>query len=395
MCRFSFQAVYLDSLLLIPYFLFRIMSRWFLPNPASVAPGVLAAQVTPPGIGTLLQPSIVSERLKEFFFPSSQPPVFFPCTREGLLQMAAEWFLDRNIFMIVNGPMSQEWADIAVDCHASVTVFDPGYATAPDLSALGLELQKEKFDILMFVETDAYLGTSLNANAICAEFREKCPDGLIVADISGCVFCGFDEAISGLADVCLCASEIAMGVPPGLGMAVLNERAHTRLLAHNIENGRYFNYARRTVSRSTSALDVPVYPLLNALNEQIDAILTEGIPERLERMTTVRNFIYEWAEQRGFSVLAPPEISAVNATVIKLPPEMAPQEMADFAGRYGVFVTPGTEQMGKDLLILYHGNDTTADDAVALVRVLDRFIADYDTRRRNIPLSQQPQEQKV
>ena len=371
------------------------MSRWFCPNPASVAPGVLAAQVIPPGIGTMLQPSVISERLKEYFFPNAASAVFFSCTREGLLQMAIEWFSDRNIFMIVNGPMSQEWYDIADDCRGNVTLFDTAYGAEPDISALGTELQKEKFDLLMFTETDVYAGSSLNATAVCAEFRSKCPDGLIAADISGCVFCGFDEAISGIADICLCASEIAMGLPPGLGTVVLNERAHTRVLAHNIENRRYFNYARKTVSRSVSALDVPVYPLLNALNEQIDTVLTEGMPARVKRMTDVRNYIYEWANLHSFPMLASPQVSALNASAFELPVGMVPQDMVDFAARYGVFITTSVGQMPKNSIIIYHGNDITMEDAAALTRVLDRFLVDYDTRRRNIPLSQLPQEQKV
>ena len=371
------------------------MSHWFCPNPASVAPGVLASQVTPPGVGTMLQPSVVSERLREFFFPHSEPPVFFSCTREGLLQMSVEWFSDRKIFMIVNGPMSQEWFDIADDCRGDVTIYDIAYGVEPDLNALGLELAKEKYDILMFVETDVYLGVSLNAQAICAEFREKCPDGMVVVDISGCVFCGFDEVLSEIADICLCASEMALGLPPGLGLAVLNERAHTRLLAHNIENGRYFNYSRRTVSRSVSALDAPPYSLLNALNEQIDTVLAEGMPARMQRLAAVQNQLYEWIVLRNFPILAVPQIYALNSTVIELPVGMTPQDMAEYAARYGVFVSPGVGQMPKNLLIIYHGNDTRPEDITVLTRILDRFLNEYDTRRRNIPRSQIPQEQKV
>ncbi len=371
------------------------MSRWFLPNPASVSPGVLAAQVTPPGAGTLLRPSIISERLKEFFFPKSELPVIFSCTREGLLQMSVEWFNDRNIMMIINGPMSQEWLDIADDCKKTVSVFDIAYGTEPDMNAFGVELQKESYDVLMFVETDVYMGTSLNAAAICEEFRSKCPDGLIVADISGCVFCGFDEILSSLTDICLCGSEMALGLPPGLGITILNERAHTRLLAHNIMNGRYFNYPRNTVSRSASSLDAPAYPLLNALNEQIDTVLTEGIPDRVQRMAAVRNYIYEWAGARGFPILSVPQVCAVNCTAIEIPAGITPQEMAEHAARYGVFVTAGVGQMPKNSLIIYHGNDTTPGDIMALIRVLDRFLNDYDTRQRRIPPAMRRQEQKV
>ena len=371
------------------------MSHWFCPNPASVAPGVLAAQVTPPGVGTLLQPAVVSERLREFFFPHSEAPVFFSCTREGLLQMSLEWFHDRKIFMIVNGPMSQEWFDIADDCRSDVTIFDIAYGAEPDIQALGLELAKEKFDILMFVETDVFLGVSLNAQAICAVFREKCPDGMVVTDISGCVFCGFDEIISEISDVCLCASEMALGLPPGLGLVVPNERAHTRLLVHNAENGRYFNYPRRTVSRSVSALDAPPYSLLNALNEQIDMVLAEGMPTRMQRLAAVQNYVYEWIMLRNFPIVAVPQVYALNSTAIELPVGMAPRDMVEFAERYGIFVADAVGQMPENLLTIYHGNDTRPEDVRAMTRVLDRFLNDYDTRRRNIPRSQIPQEQKV
>lgn len=371
------------------------MTRWFIPNPASVSPGVLAAQVTPPGSGTMLQPSILSERMREFFFPNSEPPVFFSCTREGLLQMSVEWFSDRSIFMIVNGPMSQEWYDIADDCHAKVTIFDTAYSSDIDIKALGLELQKDKFDVLMFTETDVYTGASINAAAICEEFRAKSPDGMIAADISGCVFCGFDETLAGLADICLCGSEMAMGLPPGLGMAVLNTRAHTRLLAHNMMNGRYFNYPRKTVSRAASALDVPVYPLFNALNEQIDSILTEGMPARVERMKNVYGWVNNWISGRGFRILAPEQSRALNCTAFELSEGLSAQEIVDYTADYGVFITAGIGQMPKNSLILYHGNDTRTEDAGALIRILERFLNDYDTRRRNIPLYQRPQEQKV
>ena len=371
------------------------MTRWFIPNPASVSPGVLAAQVTPPGVGTLLQPAVLSDRMHEFFFPSSEKPVFFSCTREGLLQMSLEWFSDRNILLIINGPMSQEWWDIADDCHSQITLFDTAYNSDIDIKALRPALQKDKYDVLMFVETDVYTGTSLNAAAICEEFRTQNPEGFIVIDISGCIFCGFDETLANLADICLCGSEMAMGLPPGLGMAVPNTRAHTRLLAHNVMNGRYFNYPRKTVSRSLSALDDPAYPLFSALNEQIDAILTEGINARVERMQNVHGWINNWISGRGFQVLAPAESRALNCTTIELAGELSAQEIADHAAQYGIFLTPGIGQMSKNSLIIYHGNDTKTEDAGALIRVLERFLNDYDTRRRNIPQYQRPVEQKV
>lgn len=371
------------------------MSRWFIPNPASVEPTVLAAQVTPPGVGTLLQAPILSERLREFFFPSSVSPVLISCLREGLLQMTIESFSDRKILMIVNGPMSQEWFDIADDCRGNVHIFDAAYDTDLDLNAFALALQKEKYDLLLFTETDVYTGTTLPVRGICTAFRSLCPDGLIITDISGSVFCGNDAAIAAETDICLCGSEIAMGITPGLGVVIPNERAHTRLLAHNMMNGRYFNYPRRTVSRSSSALDVPPYPLLHALNEQISLILTEGVPARVQRIGAARDWIRQWAAARGFPVFAAETSRAFNCTTLELPAELNPQEITDFANRYGIFLSPGVGLMPKNTLCIYHGNDVRPEDVSALTRVLDRFLADYDTRRRRMPQAQKPQEQKV
>ena len=371
------------------------MTRWFLPNPASVSPNVLAAQVTPPGIGTLIQPSVLSERMREFFFPSAQSVVFFSSLREGLLQMVIEWFADRSVLMIVNGPMSQEWYDIADDCRGNVTIFDSAYGAAIDFNAFSVAVRKEKFDLLMFVGTDAYMGYRMNPDPISREFRVSNPEGLIVADISSSIFCGTDSSDIRNADICICGSEMAMGLPPGLGTAILNERAHTRVLAHNMMNGRYFNYSRQSVSRSPSALDIPPYTLLNALNEQIDSVLTEGMENRLERLTVVRNRIWEWINSRGLAILAAPETRALNSTAIELPVGITPDDVKEFAARYGIFVTPGTGLMPKNSLILYHGNDTRVEDTSVLIRVMDRFLSDYDTRRRRIPRAQRPQEQKV
>ena len=119
------------------------MTRWFVPNPASVAPGVLAAQVTPPGVGTLLLPSTVAERLREFFYPGMEPPTFLGCSREGLLQMSLEWFSDRKILMLVNGPMSQEWCDIADDCGITVSIFDSAYGAVVDTETFRAAVQQE------------------------------------------------------------------------------------------------------------------------------------------------------------------------------------------------------------------------------------------------------------
>ena len=371
------------------------MTRWFLPDPASAAPSVLAAQVSPPALAAQQLPVRAADRLKEYFFPECQQPVFFSCGREGLLQMAVEWFADKNVLMVVNGPMSQEWFDLADDCQGAVTIFDSGYGASIDLNAFRAMLRKDKFEVLMMTFTDVFMGSRQDPAPLCAEFRSAVPDGLIAADISGSVFCGTDAFDAQMADICLCGSEMALGLPPGLGIAILNERAHTRVLAHNVMNGRYFNYLRRTVSRSPSALDVAPYPLLFALNEQIDLILTEGMDERVSRMSMVCGMIRNWANVRGFPILSAPECRAINWTAIELPAGISAAELTEFAANYGVYVTTGVGLMPKNSLILYHGNDARPEDADVLIRVLERFLNDYDTRRRRVPRAEQPQEQKI
>ena len=56
---------------------------------------------------------------------------------------------------------------------------------------------------------------------------------------------------------------------------------------------------------------------------------------------------------------------------------------------------PGIGQMSKNSIMLYHGNDTRPEDAAVLTKVLDRFLADYDTRRRRMFRDRPPQTQKV
>jgi aspartate aminotransferase-like enzyme len=368
------------------------MTRWFIPNPASAAPNVLAAQVVPPGVGTLTRKEAVAQRMKEAFFPAFEQPAFFNCAREGLLQMAVEWFADKKIAIVVNGPMSQEWYDIADDCRAHATIFDTAYGADVDLNAFELFLRREEYDVLLLTATDVYTGTRIPLEEMCEISKRIDPDAMIVADISGEIFCANHSGYEERADVLLCGSEMAMGLPPGLGMAVLDERAHARVLAHNIMNGRYFNYVRYSVSQSPSALDAPNYPLLNALEEQMESVMEEGMPDRVKRMTETRALLYEWIDAKGFTYLTAPGSRALNSTAIVLPNEFTAAGLEAYAARYGVSVMPGTHDMTKNSLILYHGNDASVEDIKVLIRVMDRFLSDYDTRRRKSP---QTQTQKV
>ncbi len=368
------------------------MTRWFIPNPASAAPNVLAAQVVPPGVGTLLKKEEAARRMQEFFFPAFEQPAFFNCAREGLLQMAVECFADRKILMAVTGPMSQEWYDIADDCGAHVTAFDAAYGADIDLNSFEICLKREEYDVLMLTATDVYTGTRLPLERMCELSAQIRPDALITLDISGEIFCANHASYEHRADILLCGSEMALGLPPGLGMALLSERAHTRVVAHNIMNGRYFNYVRYAVSQSPSALDAPNYPLLNALNEQMESVLTEGPAARADRLTQTRALLYQWIDAKGFTYLSAPDSRALNSTAVILPDEFSAAGMVSYAERYGVYLMTGTHDMAKNTLILYHGNDASVEDIRVLIRVMDRFLAEYDTRRRKTP---PPQVQKV
>ena len=361
------------------------MAISFIPNPCSPAPEVLAAQAKPPESGSNITVDEICERLKEVFFNGAEQISLFSCSRQGLYQVVFSGFIYKKALICINGPVSQEWYDIGKYTGVDMSVLDTAYGQPFSLKALRELLEKETFDAILIVDTDIYTGASARVKELSEISRAIQPDALIIVDCSGSISCTMLYSIEKTVDVYICCSEIALGLPPGLGIVAAGNRAHMKAVSRN-GFGWYFNYSLQFVMHHEYGLNpILPYQLINALSVQMDSILLEGIEERILRTLQTGEKFRAWAMLHGLEIIAAESIRVPNITVLRCLQQFSPEDLDMYLRQYGLYIGRSYGELKNNTFVVSHMNTIHEVDIELLIQTLERFLEDYDTRNVQSP----------
>ena len=170
-----------------------------------------------------------------------------------------------------------------------------------------------------------HVDTSTGVMSDCAELvrtaRTVTPDALIVVDgvcATGGVVEAFDEWG---ADVLLTGAQKALGVPPGLALLALSQRAVERRTQVGAVRAYYADLERW----SASVADPRVYfsthavSALRALEVSLERILAEGLEHRWARHRRVASLLRDGMEELGFTLLTDATVLAPTLSVLQTP----------------------------------------------------------------------------
>ena len=357
----------------------------FKPIPADVSPVVLAAQAKSQPLSISDFQIDLKTRTKELLFPDAYLLEFFHCSREGLYEIALNSFVQKEVLICVNGPLSKQWLDISKNMEINVSIFDANYGNVFSLAQFEKRIMEQDFDAVCLVEIDPYAGIYNDIPALSAIIRKNSPETIIIADCSSSITCVQPLKFGLEIDVLLACSEISLGLPPGFGMIALDEHANFKALG-NPGKGWYLNLNRQLLMRDNSITSPIPYPLLYALERQLEEIQYEGIEQRIQRIEHLSELVKTWAVSKGFQLLADPQSSSPNFSVLQTLPQFTPADLIGFLDGYGISIGSCPGEMKDTFFVIAHMNSATEKDMEHLFFAMNRFLADYDTRR-SIPKS--------
>ncbi len=357
------------------------MSANFNPLPSYVAPEILAAQAQLPPKSPSEFTSQLKSKLISVLFPESAALDFFCCTREGLYEMALSSFVQRDVLFCINGPLSQQWYDISKSLDIAADILETGYGKSFTESQLEKKLAEQNYDAVFLVEIDPFTGIYANIPALSGLIRKAAPDMLIVTDCSASIANVRPLKLGEETDILLASSEISLGLPPGLGIVAVGEHALFKALAA-VGKGWYFNFAKQHLIGNTQPRPDAPYPLLHALDKQIDEIFLEGLEEKIARTKRLSEIFRAWAEEKAFSSLTDPQNSAPNFTVLQCLPQFTPDDLAEFLKNYDISVGNCPGEMKDTFFSVAHMNSITEKDLSHLFYAFNQFLAYYDTRSK-------------
>ena len=264
-----------------------------IPGPVEVSPAVLAAaSVPPPGhtsprlldaFGTCLERMRQVWRAEE----TSQP---FLLAGSGTLAMevaAANLIEPGDRAVVVNtGYFSERMAEILRRVGAEVTVVGAPVGEVPAIEEIREALGKGPCKALFATHVDTSTGVRVDPEPLCRLAREA---GVLSVFDGVCATAGerFEMAAWG-ADLYFTGSQKAVGLPPGLALMVVGERALAARSARRaappplyLDWNSWLPIHRAYEERKPSYFATPATTLVMALEAGLGEILQEGIEARI------------------------------------------------------------------------------------------------------------------
>lgn len=273
--------------------------KLFIPGPTDVEPDVLQ-QLATTQIGhrtktaTELQKRI-SQKLQKLMY-TDKTIILSTSSGSGIMEMAIRSCTLKRAAVFSVGAFGNRWYDMAKRNNIPADVFtpEPGKGVRPEM--VEDVLKTGKYDVVTITHNETSSGIMNPVDAI-GEVVKQYPDVLYLVDAVSSLGGAKIEVDKCGIDICLTSTQKCLGLPPGLSVASVSERAYNR--AKDVPyRGFYLDLVNVVdrVKKNYQYPTTPVTPLMWALDYKLDKIFEqEGLDHRFARHEKLANIVQEWA----------------------------------------------------------------------------------------------------
>jgi aspartate aminotransferase-like enzyme len=236
-------------------------------------------------------------------------------------------------------------------------------------------LQKQKFDLITLVHNETSTGVQNPVREIAELVHHLSPETLVAVDaVSSLAGARIEMDAWGL-DVLFTSSQKCLALPPGLALCGVNDRAMER--ATQVPNrGWYFDFVLLEKHRAKDSTPMtPAMSLVFALDFQLDRILAEGLEARFARHTSMARRSQEWAQKKGWPLLAAEGYRSQTLTVVNNPPEFDCTEFNKFMAPKNIRLANGYGDLKGKTFRIAHMGEIQPGDLEDLLSGIDAYMS--------------------
>ncbi len=354
--------------------------RLFIPGPVDVRPDVLEKMATPM-IGhrtkdaSALQQRI-SDKMRQLMGTKNEI-ILSTSSGSGLMEGAVRCFTKTRAAVFSIGAFGDRWYKMCTANGVPADLFQAELGQPTTAQDVRAALATGAYDLVTITHNETATGVH-NPIAEIAEVMREYPDVILCVDsVSslGGEWIPVDEL--GI-DVCITSSQKCLGLPPGLAIAAVTERAIEK--AKTIPNrGLYFDYVELYKFVKEKPYQYPSTPSLAhmfALDYQLDRILAEGLENRFARHSAMARRVRDWAV-KNFALYSNPEHLSVTVTCITNTRGIPFSELNAAMGKRGYLMSNGYGALKDKTFRIAHMADTTMEDIEAMLKDLDEVVASF------------------
>jgi aspartate aminotransferase-like enzyme len=350
--------------------------RLWIPGPVEVHPDVLSALATP----------LVGHRGPEFksLYQSCQPmlqkvfgterPVFVSTSSAtGIMEACVRNLVRKKSLHLVCGAFSERWFEIAKECGREPVKVEVewGKANKPDQVAKALDEHKDA-EVVFLTHSETSTGVLNPLFEIANEVRKR-PGVLLCVDAVSSLSTVPVDADRNAVDVLLAGTQKGLGLPPGLAVFSVSERAMKRA-AETPGRGHYFDFTSFDKFHAQgSTPNTPAVSLFYALRVQLERIEQEGLAERYRRHQHLAARARAWAIER-LGLFPEQGYAAFGLTCVSNTIGFDPKKLDEGMRKRGHVIGDGYGKLKAKTFRIAHMGDVTLEDLEALLDDLNEVL---------------------
>jgi alanine-glyoxylate transaminase/serine-glyoxylate transaminase/serine-pyruvate transaminase len=320
---------------------------------------------------------------KVFLAPSGQPFIVAGSGTLAMDMVAANLIEPNDSVLVVNtGYFSDRFAKIFERYGAHVThVHGKGPGDAPTLEEVASALKSIRPAFLSITHVDTSTGVSVEVKSLAVLGRQY--DAFVLVD-GVCSLAGEEVRQDewGI-DATLTASQKAIGLPPGLALAVVSPRALQKFRNRATPVGNFYADWNEWLpimeayeARKPSYFGTPAVNLVWALRVSLQQILDEGMDARFARHRKLSQAFRAGMDALGLKhVPMRPELSATTMSAIYYP-EGVNSRLVKAIEEEGVIVAGGLHPAIKTQYFrVGHMGSVSASDIVSTLAAIESGLA--------------------
>ncbi|CDR42393.1 CYFA0S09e02608g1_1 [Cyberlindnera fabianii] len=262
-----------------------------------------------------------------------------------------------NVLVLSTGFFSDSFADCLRVYGANVDVITAPVGDSVAISEVEKALASKKYSVITVTHVDTSTAVVSDIEAVAATAKKISPETLIVVD--GVCSVGVEniEFTKWGLDYVLSASQKAIGVPSGLSVGFLSERAIKRALERPVQSSFFASLQRwlpnliNFEAGKPSYFATPAIQTVNALRVSLKEILEGGLDARFQKNKEVSQKFKKDLADLGISIVpVKPEVAASGLTAAYFPEGIDGAKFIASVYQKGVIVAGGIH---KDLVGKY------------------------------------------
>lgn len=351
--------------------------KLFIPGPIEVKKDVLE-KMSSPMIGhrskdaSKLQRDI-SDKLKKLFFTNNEI-LLSTSSGSGLMEAGVRCLTKERAAVFSIGSFGDRWHEMATSNGIEADLFksELGKITSPEM--VDVVLSTNKYDLITITHNETSTGV-MNPIEEISKVVKKYPDVIFCVDaVSSAGGVKIDVDKLGI-DVCITSSQKALGLPPGLAICTISERAIEK--ARTIKNrGYYLDLVQLYDTVKKKDYQYPSTPnisLMYALDYQLDRIFEEGLENRFKRHMEMAEYTHVWAK-KYFDLFAEESNASITLTTVKNTRNISVKELNTELGNRGYAISNGYGELKEKTFRIAHMADLDMGDIKELLIQIEDIL---------------------